>query len=240
MPTVETVLVTVFSTVSIILHAIHLADYHPGDTYSVIVIASTGSLFILPWAKKLFFGVGEWLFIAASLLSLISQGLTFGKYHDTDAYYILLISLLFSILGAFTGHYIREGRSIKHGNTLINKFKTLFLTLPVLVYFLNAKIHPIPITFPMLSIVSFFCILIYNLVTYLFITRNKYEIGRSSSMTQEVIVYNRKSITLLVSAIPLSTFSIYVGEDSSVVNIVMLILFIIAIVLEHVNALYFD
>ena len=71
--------VTLLSVLSIALHIIHLNDYKPDDPTSIVAVASTGALFILPWAKSYIPYVGEWLFILASLTSLISQAISFGQ-----------------------------------------------------------------------------------------------------------------------------------------------------------------
>ena len=240
--------VTILSITSIALHAIHLTDYKPEDPYSIVAIASTALLFILPWGKKYIPYVGEWLFILTSLCSLISQAMAYGKYVDTDAHDILIISLIASVAGAFIGHYITEKKYVRHGNALINKIKLLFILLPLIVYLIDAKVEPKPITFDVLLAVTLLCIPAYAFVTFVLISRSKLQMQRSylSVMDTRVIRMDelfhvrRKPFVLLVTAIPLTTFSIFVADNPSAVNIAVLSLFIVALAIEHVNALYFE
>lgn len=244
---ITTVIVSILSTISIILQAIHLSDYHPDDPYSIVAIVSTASMFVLPWGKKYIPYIGEWLFILASLTSLISQAMTYGKYVDTDAHDILLISVVLSVAGAFIGHYIAKKNTIRHGNSMVNKLKMLLIVSPLIIYLLDAKIDPKPIAFDVLLIFTILCIPTYAFMTFVLITRNKYEIQRSYiqfmdyNVSMEYLFHKRrKPINLIVSAIPLTTFSVFVGENPSTVNILILALFIGALALEHINALYFD
>lgn len=240
--------VTILSIVSIVLHTMHLIDYQPNDIFSITAIISTSLLFVLPWAKKFIPYVGEWLFILTSLTSLISQAMSFGKFAYTDAHDLLLVSLIASILGAFVGHYITNRNRIRHGNPLINKIKMLFILLPMIIYLLDAKIDPKPIAFDVLIVLSLICLPIYAFITFILITRTKLSMTRSyiSIMGENVIRLDdlfhkrRKPLVLLVSVIPLTTFSIIVADNASSINIIILSLFIVALVFEHINALYFD
>ena len=66
---------------------------------------------------------------------------------DTGAHDILLISVVLSVASAFVGHYITKKDRIRHGNTLVNKIKMLFIVAPLIIYLLDAKIDPKPIAF---------------------------------------------------------------------------------------------
>lgn len=240
--------VTILSIVSIVLHAIHLIDYQPNDTYSITAVITTSLMFVLPWAKKFIPYVGEWLFILTSLTSLISQAMAFGKFAYTDAHDILLVSVIASVLGAFVGHYITNKKRIRHGNPLINKIKLLFILSPMILYLLDAKVDPKPITFDVLIVLTLICLPIYAFITFILITRTKLSMARSyiSIMGENVLRLDelfhkrRKPLVLLVSAIPLTTFSIIVAENPSTSNIIILSLFVVALAFEHINALYFD
>lgn len=240
--------VTILSIVSIVLHAIHLIDYQPNDTYSITAVITTSLMFVLPWAKKFIPYVGEWLFILTSLTSLISQAMAFGKFAYTDAHDILLVSVIASVLGAFVGHYITNKKRIRHGNPLINKIKMLFILSPMILYLLDAKVDPKPITFDVLIVLTLICLPIYAFITFILITRTKLSMARSyiSIMGENVLRLDelfhkrRKPLVLLVSAIPLTTFSIIVAENPSTSNIIILSLFVVALAFEHINALYFD
>ena len=240
--------VTILSIVSIVLHAIHLIDYQPNDIFSITAVVSTSLMFVLPWAKKFIPYVGEWLFILTSLTSLISQAMAFGKFAYTDAHDILLVSVIATVLGAFVGHYISNNKKVRHGNKLVNKIKMLFILSPMILYLLDAKIDPKPIAFDVLIALTLLCIPIYAFITFILITRTKLSMSRSyiSIMGENVIRLDelfhtrRKPLVLLVSAIPLTTFSIIVAENASTTNIIVLALFVVALALEHINALYFD
>ncbi len=239
--------VTILSVLSIILQSVNLMDYHPDDTYSIVAIVSTALMFVLPWSRRFLRGVGDWLFIITSLVSLISQAMAFGKYAKTDAHDILLISTVASVLGAFVGHFIKTKKDeVYHGSPLINKFKMLFIVASLIVYLLDSKMDPKPIAFDIMLVLTIICIPIYLFITFVLITLKPEEIksGYVKLMDNEMPLKEffhrrRKPLTLLVSAIPLTTYSIFVGEMTSTVNIVTLGLFLMALVLEHVNALYF-
>ena len=175
--------------------------------------------------KKYIPYVGEWLFILTSLCSLISQAMAYGKYVDTDAHDILIISLIASVAGAFIGHYITEKKYVRHGNALINKIKLLFILLPLIVYLVDAKVEPKPITFDVLLAVTYYACL-HTHLSRSYLSRSKLQMQQSylSVMDTRVIRMDelfhvrRKPFVLLVTAIPLTTFSIFVADNPSAVN----------------------
>lgn len=240
--------VTLLSILSIALHAIHLNDYKPNDPTSIVAIVSTGSLFILPWAKGFIPYVGEWVFILASLTSLISQAISFGQYHLTDAHDILLISVIASVGGAFLGHYIRKRERVWHGNQLVHKLKMLFVVGSIIVFLLDAKIEPKPIYFDVLLMLTIICVTVYTFIAFVLAATNKNQIkhsyiqlvGMHTITMEEAFHHRRKAWNLVTAAVPLTVFSIFVGEDPTTVNIVVLSLFVVALALEHINALYFS
>ena len=262
-------LVVLFSSLSIILTAIHLVDYESDDTLSIVSITSTALLFILPWASKYIPYVGDWLFILTSLTSLVSQAITYGKYVDENNSDILAYSLLATIGGAFFGHFIRKkdpnrfaGLTKKEwreynsgsryrrdyfGSAIVHKLKSIFVILSALTYLIDARINKSEIRFRTLLILSLICMTFYILISMAMTVWTTWEIYHLKISSQDMriglrfrdIYAMKKPLNLILSAIPLTTFSIFVGESQSIANILTLTLFIMGIAMDHVNALYF-
>lgn len=262
-------LVVLFSSLSIILTAIHLVDYESDDTLSFVSIISTALLFILPWARSYIPYVGDWLFILTSLTSLISQAITYGKYVNEKSSDILAYSLLVTIGGAFFGHFIRKRDSNRFagltkkewkeynsgyryhrdyfGSAIVHKLKSIFVILSALTYLINVRINPSEIRFRMLLILSLICMVFYIMISMAMTVWTTWEIYHLKISSSDMriglrfrdIYTLKKPINLILSVIPLVTFSIFVGESQSIGNILTLTLFIMAIAMDHVNALYF-
>ena len=262
-------LVVLFSSLSIILTAIHLADYESDDTLSFVSLISTALLFVLPWARSFIPYVVDWLFILTSLTSLVSQAITYGKYADADTSDILAYSLLATIGGAFFGHFIQKrdpnrfagltkkewreynsGSRYRHdyfGSAIVHKLKSIFVILSALTYLIDARINKSEIKFRTLLILSLICMAFYILISMAMTVWTTWEIYHLKISSPDMrigirfrdIYAMKKPLNLILSAIPLATFSIFVVESQSIANILTLTLFIMGIAMDHVNALYF-
>ena len=255
--------VTVLSILSISLQAVYLQT-HPNNPSSVVAIVALALMFVTPMAKVYLGAIGEWIFIVTSLVSLGAQGYAFGHGIGKPEEILVGLSLISTILASYVGHYMKPRKSERKtsnfkstpsvgqaasdvGQYMFFSFVQFLATvIPIVFYILWSQMDGYSSTLIEVWIVTLISLVLYSVYSALsaFMEPDVLSVYAATWMCtsdKSILEWMQesKALKIVLSALAFSGLTIVYGNTESVADLVSVITFTVALVAEHVNALYF-
>ena len=260
----NSVVTVVFSIAAVILQLRYLALYRD-NAASYIALFALVAMFIVPMIKSYYisFGLQEtwtWIFIVTSLVSLGAQGYIYGNAMGHNYEGLVAISVVLTVIASYTGHFMKnkfkEEEDFEFGikkaksNYMFYSFVQFAATLlPVILIIIWSQIDGYPESLTIIFIITLASLLFYasfSMVTAFVspVTLFKYEsywICSSKDSAQSILEWIRdsKPVKIMLSAIIYAGLTIIYGNTENVYDLVNIIIFTVALVAEHINALYY-
>ena len=252
--------VTVLSILSISLQAVYLQT-HPNNPSSVVAIVALALMFVTPMAKVYLGAIGEWIFIVTSLVSLGAQGYAFGHGIGKPEEILVGLSLISTILASYVGHYMKprsKSSNLKTtpsvgqaasdvGQYMFFSFVQFLATvIPIVFYILWSQMDGYSSTLIEVWIVTLISLVLCSVYSALsaFMEPDVLSVYAATWMCtsdKSILEWMQesKALKIVLSALAFSGLTIVYGNTESVADLVSVITFTVALVAEHVNALYF-
>ena len=253
--------VTILSIVSISLQAVYLQT-HPNNPSSVAAIVALALMFVTPMAKFYLGAIGEWIFIVTSLVSLGAQGYAFGHGIGKPEEVLVGLSLISTIIASYVGHYMkppkRKTSNFKTmpttgqvasdiGQYMFFSFVQFLATaIPVILYILWSQMDGYSTTLIEIWVVTLISLILYSVFGGIaafmepdvLSTYNAYWMCNSDKSVLEWM-QESKAVKIVLSALAFSGLTIVYGYTENMADLVNVVVFTVALVAEHINALYY-
>lgn len=252
--------VTVLSILSISLQAVYLQT-HTNNPSSVAAIIALALMFVTPMAKVYLGAIGEWIFIVTSLVSLGAQGYAFGHGIGKPEEILVGLSLISTIIASYVGHYMKPRSKSSNLKTTISVGKAasdvgqymffsfvqfLATVIPIVFYILWSQMDGYSSTLIEIWVVTLISLILYSVYSALSAfmepdVLSVYAAAWLCTSDKSILEWMQesKALKIVLSALAFSGLTIVYGNTESVADLVSVITFTVALVAEHINALYY-
>ena len=258
----NSVVTVVFSIAAVILQLRYLALYRD-NAASYIALFALVAMFIVPMVKFYYVSIGlqetwTWIFIVTALVSLGAQGYIYGNAMSHHYEGLVAISVLLTVIASYTGHFMKskikeeeefESRNAKSNYMFYSFVQFIATLLPVILIIIWSQIDGYPESLTIIFIITMASLLFYasfSMITAFVspVTLFKYEsywVCNTRDSAQSILDWIRdsKPVKIMLSAIIFAGLTIIYGNTKNVYDLVNIIIFTVALVAEHINALYY-